>query len=196
MASEEEQMQQAMKEEENRQQTMKIAQMTGAGAYIPPQDRYGSAITTLTNPDNDLYKFELFLRSLREDAKGELIEIGDPLLNERGINSVMATVQSVVHQMGSMTNYDEKDLDFYFDTLKGDLIHDLMVNRLAYKVDRKNRFLIVGNAMRFGWGFLKKSYHEGERKFWKGSVTEVKHTQQTDKSGFSLNPFNMLKGRG
>lgn len=178
-----------------KQQTEQIAKTTGAGAYVPPQDRYGSAITTLTDPSNDLFKFELFLRSAKQDYDGNIVQIGESLLNERGINSVMATIESVVHQMGSMTNYDEKDLDFYFDTLKGDLIHDLMVNRIEYNVNRKHRFLIVGNAMRFGWGFVKKSFQEGERKFWKGSVTEVKHTQEMNKpsGGFSLNPFSYFR---
>ena len=112
------------------------------------------------------------------------------LMNEKGINSIMAMIESIVHQTNSLSNFDEKDLEFYFDTLKSDLITTLMINRLDYDIDRKNRSLIVGNAMRFGWGFIKKSFEEGERKFWKGSVQEVKHTQETNKvGGFSLNPF-------
>ena len=48
-----------------------------AFAYQSPIERYGSQIQTLTNPDDDLYKFELYLRHLRVDSNGNLSKIGN-----------------------------------------------------------------------------------------------------------------------
>ena len=44
-------------------------------AFLNPIERFGSQIVTLTNPDDDIYKFELYLRRLRIDGNGNLIKI-------------------------------------------------------------------------------------------------------------------------
>ncbi len=168
--------------------------MGGSAAYQPPQDRYGSSIITLTNPKDDLYKFELFLRSMQKRPDGTLAVVGKPLLNDKGINSVMACVESLVHHMNTLSNFDERTIQYFIVGLADTIIKDLMMNRLTYDVDRKNRDIIVDNAVRFAHGFVMRAYKEGDRKFWKGSVQEVKHTQEItgqQKSGF--NPFNMFK---
>lgn len=162
--------------------------------YDPPsRDKYDSSIITLTDPKEALYNFELFLRCLREDREGKLKPIGEPLLNELGINTVMASVESVVHSMNTMSNFSEEDIIYLHDTLKNNLITSLMINHETFGVNKKNRDLILGNALRFAYGFMKRAYMEGERKFWKGSVQEVKHTQETNNpprgGGFTLNPF-------
>lgn len=89
------------------------------------------------------------------------------------------------------------DLETMYDTAKSDIITEMMVNRKHYEINRKNRFLIVGNSLRLIQGFMKRPFQEGDRKFWKGSVTEVKHTQELTKSrgGFSLNPFSKFGGK-
>lgn len=183
-------------EQEQYEEAMRRQQMasSGAGAYVPPQDRYGSAITTLTDPSEDIEKFKFFLRRWVYDSNGNIVSIGKPLMNEQGINDMMILINSIVSRITSMTNYDNKFLASLHDEVKADIITNLMTKRLQYEIDRKDRFLITGSTLRFIMGFALKSLGEGERKFWKGSVTEVKHTQETNKSsGFSLNPFSHFR---
>ena len=169
------------------------------GRYYPsPQDKYGSALIMMTDPTNDLYRYELFLRNLREtvDQNGQTVlkQAGDQLMNEEGINTFMSMIESVVFQLNSMSNFNENDLRFFYDTLKSDLIETVMVNRRRFAIDRKNRNVLVGNSLRFAYSFTKKSFEEGERGFWKGSVVE--NRLMTDKpSGhkMSLNPFSLFK---
>jgi len=190
MATEQEEYENQMR----KQQTEQIARATGAGAYVPPQDRYGSAITTLTDPSEDIDKYKMLLRSLTYDSDGNLVRTGNPLMNEEGINAMMLLVNSVVNRTSSMTNYNSRFLETLYDEVKADIITNLMTKRLQYNVDRKDRFLIAGSTLRIIIGFALKSLEEGERRFWKGSVTEVKHTQETNKAaGMSMNPFSYFK---
>lgn len=183
-----------IKQQQQRQQTAQIIQAnTGTGAYNSPQDRYGSAITTLTDPIADIEKFKLFLRSQAYDIDGQLVQIARPLMNEEGINAFMLIINSIVHQTGSMTNYSMQFLENLYDEIKADLITNLMTKRLQYEIDRKDRFLITGSSIRFIMSFALKSFEEGERKFWKGSSTEVTHREETNKSRGSLNPFGWGK---
>lgn len=164
-------------------------------AYSPSGFDHSSSILTLTNPEQDLYKFELFLRSLKDLPDGRIIKVGNPLLNDEGINSIMAAIESVVHHMNALSNFTEEDIIYMHDTLKDNLITDLMINALSYELNRKNRDVIVGNALRFAYGFMKRAFEEGDRKFWKGTTQEIKHTteQQRQNSGLSMNPFKMFK---
>jgi len=161
----------------------------GIKAYLPPRDLYGSSIITLTDPQNDLFKFELFLRSLREDASGNLAPIGEPLMNDRGINAVMASVESIVHHTNTLSNFEESDMEFLIAGLADTITKDIMLNRLVYNIDRKNRDVVVDNAVRFSYGFARRAFKEGDRKFWKGSVTEIRQSQETTNSKSILNPL-------
>lgn len=165
-------------------------------AYSPSGFEHKSSILQLTDPEDDLYKFELFLRSLKSLPNGETVSVGKPLLNNKGINSVMAAIESVVHHMNALSNFTADDILYLHETLKDNLILDLMVNSLDYDVERQNRDLIVGNALRFAYTFMKRAFEEGDRRFWKGTTQEVLHkTEQSNsgKSGVSMNPFRMFK---
>lgn len=168
-----------------------------AGAYMPPRDMYGSSIVELTDPEEDLKKFELFLRSQRIDTEGNLKTIGDPLLNERGVNAVMASIESLVHHTNTLSNFSENAISFLMIGLADTITKDMMLNRIAYEVKRKNRDIILDNAIRFCYGFCMRAFEEGDRRFWKGSVQEVKHTQEINKAkgGNMLNPFSWGKNK-
>lgn len=168
-----------------------------AGMYTPTMDRYGSSIVTLTDPKDSLYNLELFLLSLRENKQtGELVKMGEPLLNREGINTVMSSVESVVHHMNTLSNFTEEDIIYLHDSLKENLVRVFMIKSGTFKLDKRNRDLILGNSLRFAYGFMKRAFKEGDRKFWKGTVSEIKHTQETNKqkSG-GFNPFKMWGGK-
>lgn len=172
-----------------------LKKMAGAGAYLPPQDRYGSAITTLTDPQEDLIKFELFLRAQRYNMEGQLVKSGDALLNDKGINTIMASIESLVHHMNTLSNFNTVAVEFLIVGLADTIAKDLMLNRLTYEIDRKNRDVVVDNAVRFAYGFTMRAFEEGDRKFWKGSVSEIKTTQEISKPKGSsiMNPLSWGK---
>jgi len=176
------------------EQEQQPQRMGGAGAYAP-RELYASSIKELTDPSSDLAKFELFLRGYKISRDGTLIKQTDPLSNSKGIIAIMSIIESVVHHSNTLSNFSKDDMEFFFDTLKVDLITEVMINRIAYGIERKNRFLIIGNSMRFAYSFSKRVFEEGDRKFWKGSMTEVKHTQESieGRKSLTMNPFSWFK---
>ena len=146
--------------------------------WVAPQNQLSSAITTLTNPQDDLYKIELSLRNCMLDKDGNPKPVGEPLLNELGISSVIGQLQGVLNQITSMSNLVKKDevimmVDFLADTLA----KDLMMNKIAY--DIKNitaRDKIYFMCLAPAYMHLNRAFEEGEKRFWKGTVQEIKQT--------------------
>jgi hypothetical protein len=127
--------------------------------FISPVSQVGSAITTLTDPTNDIYK-----------------------LNELGISSVLSQTQGILNTITSMSNLKNKNevvmmMDFLADTLA----KDLMMNRLAYNITSptardKIYFMVLAPA----YMHLNRPLEEGEKRFWKGTVQEIKQTLQSN----------------
>lgn len=153
--------------------------------YQSPISMYGSAITTLTNPDDQLYKLELSLKGYRE-VDGKLISTGKPLLNDVGVQSVISQVQSLVSQIGIMSNLDRNEVSNLCVNAADILIKDLIIN--GFKYDIKNsadKDIIWGLVVNNIFLALKRAFQEGDRRFWKGSQQDVniKNTSQAAGQG-------------
>ena len=138
--------------------------------FYAPMNQYGSAILTLTNPESDLYKMELTLRSCILDKDGKPKSAGDPLMNEKGITSIIGQVQSIVSQTAIMSNFNKTDVPVLMDFLNDSLTQDLMMNSTKYDIkDAGARTKIYFMIMTAAFVCLKRGYEEGDRRFWKGN---------------------------
>jgi hypothetical protein len=150
--------------------------------FISPVSQVGSAITTLTDPTNDIYKIELGLRNMIIDKDGNAKSMGSPLLNELGISSVLSQTQGILNTITSMSNLKNKNevvmmMDFLADTLA----KDLMMNRLAYNITSPTaRDKIYFMVLAPSYMHLNRPLEEGEKRFWKGTVQEIKQTLQSN----------------
>lgn len=151
-----------------------------------PMNVYGSSIVALTDPDGELIKLEHTLRNTYENEEGNLIYIGDALLNDLGINSVLGIVRSVVNRVTVMSNLD-KEIGLLIDFLGDTLAKDLMQNRKRYHiVDNSARDKIFCVCLNTAYICMRRAYQEGDRRFWKGSQQDIRTTVVDDKekSGF------------
>jgi len=138
--------------------------------FYAPMNQYGSAILTLTNPESDLYKMELTLRSCILDKEGNAIQAGEPLMNKIGITSVLGQVQSIVSQTAILSNFNKSDIPVLMDFLNDSLTQDLMMNSNKYEIrDAGARTKIYYMVMTSAFVCLKRGYEEGDRRFWKGN---------------------------
>ena len=153
---------------------------------------YGSSIIYLTNPDGELRKAELTYRSQYEDANGKVHQMGEPLMNERGITSVIGQMQSLVNQVTIMSNLEEKEIQSLIMMFANTIIKDLMINRTRYDIKRMtDRNKIFSTAISTCYICMKRAYKEGDKRFWKGSVQELKTTvESSGKKGGILSSFN------
>jgi len=166
-------------------------QQARAAAFMSPMQQYGSSILQLTNPDQELLKMELTFRAqiLNEDGKAK--QIGQPLLNDEGISSVIGQVQSVVNQVTIMSNFQEKDIPMLIDFLGDTLSKDLMMNRKAYEIETAAaRDKIYFVSLSTAYVTLKRALNNGERGFWKGSQQDIRQTIETGSQSKGL--FGML----
>ena len=161
--------------------------------YQSPMYNYGGSIVLLTNPENDLYKLELSLRNIRLDDKGNPItndKNAKAMMNEKGVQSVLSIIQSVVNQVTIMSNLSQNDIPMLIELMSDAMIKDLMVNSKDYGIDvETSRDKIVFMSSSFAFVCMKRAFEEGEKHFWKGSQQEITMTNQSGQQKRSLASF-------
>ena len=161
--------------------------------YLSPRDQYGSSIETLTNPENEIERLKLSLMGFEIDKDGNMVKSGEPLMNKRGINSVIKTTQSVVNQVTILSNLDKDEIKKLMEFLSYTLAKDLMVNRVNYGIQSfSERSNIYSNVLTTSFITMKRAETEGlsDKKFWRGSVQELHSTvssNQQKKGGWLSN---------
>jgi len=144
--------------------------------YLNPMSTYGGSIITLTNPDNELYKMELTLRSMSMDSEGNIKKVGDPLMNDLGINSVIGMAQTILSRVTIMSDLNKTEITTLIDFLGDTLAKDLMMNRINYKIRTVSaRCKIYFTVLASTFICMKRAFESGDRRFWKGSQQDVTH---------------------
>lgn len=142
--------------------------------YNTPMHNFQSAITTLTSPEDELYMMELELRSMSVDKDGNVSQIGEPLLNEKGIRSIILQVRATMSRVAILSNLNDKMVSILTLYMAESLVKDLMMNNTVYEIKnvsaRTKIFRTVNTNVYIA---LKRAQDEGERKFWKGSQQEI-----------------------
>ena len=152
--------------------------------YESPMHNFPNSINTLTNPENEVYKLELTLRSMKLDVKGNPVFCGDPLLNEAGIVSIIGQVQALVNQVTIMSNFNDDDIPKMIDFIGDTIAKDLMMNRVKYgitNVTARDRIFFASLSTVFVT--MKRALDEGEKRFWKGSQQEILMRSEGASSG-------------
>lgn len=183
-----------MEEENNREDFDEDRQ--ARQPFQTPLAQYGTSIVSLTNPENELYKLELTLRGSRLDDTGNPVkdaagkEIQEPLLNEKGINSVMGTVQSIVNQVTVFGNLREREVNALRDFLADTLARDLMRNRVYYNIKSESaRDKIFFSAISYAMATLSRGRDGDEKKFLSRAVHEMRtsvDSQSNSRGGGNL----------
>ena len=137
---------------------------------------FGNSIILLTNPANYLYDMELKFRNVKMDGD-KVIPLGEPLMNEYGISSVIGLIETIISQNTIMGRLDDREIESLRNFLADTLARDLIVNRIKYNIsDMRTRDKIFFTAVASSFICMKRSWKGGERGFWKGSQTDIRHT--------------------
>lgn len=146
--------------------------------YQSPMYNFGSSILLLTDPSNNLHELELTLRGLKEDENGNLRQITEPMMNEKGINSVLGIVaRCLIARNTVMSNLDKSEVRAITLLIAEALSKDLMINRINYGIgSTDSKSLIFHTIIANIYITLKRPQDEGEKRFLRGSVQEIKTT--------------------
>jgi hypothetical protein len=143
--------------------------------FLSLAQQYGSSMLQMTNPEGEMQKMELALRSQVVDKDGNPQQVGEPLLNEIGLSSVIGQVQAIVNQTTIMSNFDKNEIPILVDYLGDTLAKDLMINRVSYNIRTKAaRSKIYYIALASAFICLKRAFEQGERGFWGRIQQEIK----------------------
>lgn len=175
-----------------------------------PMFNYGSSIVFLTNPENELFKMELTFRGLAiNDKTGEPYKVGEPLMNEQGIKSVLGLVQSIVNQVTIFGNLSKNEIPLIMMELSDTLDRDLMVNKINYAIGKtiitkdgrqvvyynpsvRDRIAFMVTSQAFIC--LSRAKEGDDKRFWKGAVQEIQTTYKDERQSGGL--MNKLLGWG
>ena len=171
-------------------------------AYTNSDQGLAANIKDLTDPQKEIQMLKLSFEGKIIDENGEEKQITEPLMNIRGIYSIIGQVRSVVNRVSNLTHLSTHEIGtITVDSFSDSVIQDLMVNWKYYGIDkdRRNvtRTVVLRSAERIVYATLKRSHEGGERKFWKGSQQDIRTTIVNDGSnkgiGKALNPMNWGK---
>lgn len=165
------------------EQDPRFEEQGGLNPYQTPMDTMGSTILQMTDPEDVVENMTMSFRGLAI-VNDKLTKVGEPLMNEEGINRVKSLVQSITNRNSVMSNmkrnFIEHQMLYFCETLR----KSLMVNRGRYGIyDWSARDDIVEIASNYVYMTLRRASEEGERRFLKGSMHEVKQTIDSPRQG-------------
>jgi len=138
----------------------------------------------------------LYFRNARvRGSDGEVVVLGEPRMNEQGINDILGMIASLTNQVAILSNFETREIESLMELLSDTLCMTLMVNKRKYGItNTADLNMINQSTMSVAFITIKRGYLEGEKKFWKGSVQEIKSTvENVGSGGFSLGKLNPFK---
>lgn len=163
------------------------AALNNSYAYESPIRELGSTVIFLTSADDELHEFELDLRNMYE-RDNQLIKAGEPLLNERGIRSVLRHVRPTVNRLSIMSNYEKNRIKEKLLIMLDNLTLDLALHGKEYGIKcAYDGSVIIQAAVDYCESSLGRALEQGERRFLKGSHQEVTLHNDQKKQGLMGN---------
>lgn len=159
--------------------------------YNPYNQNYGeSSLVQQTNPKEVLFQIEMALRGkieqVNEDGRTEwILPIGcKPIVNQQGINSLMADAKSVINQNTILSNYDDEQISKLIVRLGKSVNRKIKMNWKDFGIDKSNLDTAVFAVTDPAYAALHRAKKEGEKKFLKTSVRAVESyvTNQKDQN--------------
>jgi hypothetical protein len=154
-------------------------------SFKPPMDRYGTSIIKLTDPSPEVRQLYLSLKGLEEQKDGQLNQMGDPLLNDIGVQSVLSQVRSIVSRINILSNYQQAEFEaLVIDQMLWCLDKDLMLNAKRYAItDPAGRDKISSMAVDTAYACAKRGVDGDDKRFWSKQSQEITMNQTNTQKG-------------
>ncbi len=172
------------------QQNLESQQSINAPYMLNQNQAVQSALVEQINPDRILNNIRLTLAGKEEDWEtGEIKEIGEALMNDKGIGNIILLAKSVVNQNTIMSSLEPKEINKMVLQLADDIGDDLELNWKEYGINDKIKLdIIMDIVLNMSYPSLKRAQHGGERRFLRTTTVENISTTprmpQLKKEGF------------
>lgn len=169
------------------------------GGQVPRQDDYEIGLVRELNPRKITENIEKYLRGeVWDDEKQKFVKKFKAVFNDKGINMYMLTINGVINQIITLSNFSDEECRRICFFVMEDIIPIIDVNYIEFGISDKMMLPSI-HAMLFTmtFGALKRAMNEGDRRVIGRSITEnIMTRHQPDEqnkkkdSVFSkLNPF-------
>jgi len=150
------------------------AQQAGnASMMLQNQQETQAVLIEQLSPDKIIENIKLILEGSIRDEYGEIKKIGDPLMNQKGVNNLMISIRSVVNINTIMSAIREEKINEFMIDLMDEIIDDLTLNWKEYDIKNKSNLdKIEGIIKRMAYPAFMRSKEGGERIFLKGVTVE------------------------
>lgn len=155
------------------QPVVQVSQQQVGSPYQSPANSNNTNMVLLTNPEGDLNNMELSLTSMRINENGERVPVGPPHLNNLGVMSVRAMVQSISNPITHLSYNEEEDINKRMLDYNHTLIKALMVSGTRWEIPNlASRTMVLDICNNYPYYSLKRSLNGGERSIWTRIVQE------------------------
>lgn len=113
----------------------------------------------------------------------KVLQTNDPLLNEKGVNNVMMTIQTIINTHMAQGNLEIAEYYRVMSDLHSSIADDLFVNKQTYNISTKNYNRLVDGIVIPIRIFLTRAIDNEERKsFFKTIMYGESNTVKTNES--------------
>lgn len=131
-----------------------------------------------------------------EDSEGNIKVLGDPLMNDLGVSSILGIISSCMNRNTIMSNLDEQEIANLMEFLADTLAQDLMMNRVNYAIKTTTaRTKIFFSCLTSVFVVYKRGFEEGDKRFWKGTQQDItmRNEGSSQKKGMMNRFMSLIK---
>jgi hypothetical protein len=115
----------------------------------------------------------LTLEGKEEDEMGNIIKVGEPLMNDIGVSNMILLTRSIVNQNTIMSSLEKEEIARLIIQLGDDIIDNLTLNWKYYGITDKSKLdLIVSIILNLSYPALKRALFGGEKRFLGTTIVE------------------------
>jgi len=129
-----------------------------------------------TDPKHIIEELKHVLRGEEfDEEKQAWVKVRKPLLNEKGIRSIMTDIKGVVNQNTILSNLNEQEISNIIVNLGDTLRIKLSANRKEFDINKFELNTILFTILNMSYPALKRAYAQGERIWHKTISSEQRH---------------------
>lgn len=123
------------------------------------------------NPKKIVQDVVLALLNLEEIGYNKYRKLGEPLMNDVGINAMRFILRGVVNQSTTLSHLDSKQVSKIMMRLSDDITDDIAYNRLRYGIDDKMMLDHIVNIVSLACFMVLQRALEQNEKNWLGKIS-------------------------
>jgi hypothetical protein len=144
------------------------------GGFMPPRDNISNNIYRMTQVDEEIHRLKLTFENKVEDSQGNVRSLGEPLMNDLGINEVLGILGIIMNRNTVMSNLETWEIQSLMEYLSDNLARNLMMNRVRYEIKTPTaRDTIYFSSLMGAFVVFKRGFEEGDKRFWKGTQQDI-----------------------